>query len=119
MNKIDGDKNGKTSIILPRHDDVELSTTTQYGIRWGDGSVDWTTTPSSSGHVIYIHDLLGEKDIAPLKQVSPRYSKQYWESTLKAKASTARLPLDEFMDTYTFIKRTVTVSVAAAEKVAR
>lgn len=118
MNNIEaGRDTNKTSIALPTHDDVALSTNTQYGIRWADGSIDWTTTASSTGHVVYIHDLLPDHEIGSIKRVAPRYSKQYWESTLKSKAGAARMPLDEFMDTYSFVKRTVTLSVAAAETV--
>lgn len=105
-----------TSITIPDHGDQHVTQETQFGVIWPDGTTTWESIDYSgaASQRIYISDLV-PSSASPVRRSG--YSTTNWDRLIEHRAEQAKLDADQYRDMHRFVKRTVILSVTAAEKV--
>lgn len=99
-----------TTDLTIKVSDYEVGTniTTQYGMRFPDGHISWTTVSGTRSmeriNVQFIHE-------------GTHGEPERWERSLKERASAARIDLDQYKEGHEVVKRTVILVTTDIEDV--
>lgn len=85
-----------------------MHVTTQYGCRFPNGDIEWAVWKDYAGTQWGFDNVV--------KRSNPS-SVERWGTTLKRRADAANIPLDEYAEAHTFVKRTVILGTTAPEDV--
>ncbi|HCB59147.1 MAG TPA: hypothetical protein DEP82_14830 [Arthrobacter bacterium] len=110
-------KERSTKIGIPDSGTTHIQQETQYGVIWPDGTTTWQQVERGAGMTpIHISRLvLGPLD--PASTEVSKWSPKYWDDLLESRSKSAKLDFNEYKDMHRFIKRTIVLSVTAAEPV--
>ncbi|QWY82816.1 hypothetical protein PP641_gp076 [Arthrobacter phage SilentRX] len=97
----------------------QVTSETQYGVQFPDGSITWGIINPTAGayHQIHVVDLVRDQHpMLVVKGVSGQ-SVHNWKELLKRRADEARIDIADYAEMHTLMKRTLMLSATAAEEV--
>lgn len=101
----------QSGAVIPTETGIHLRQVNQYGVRWADGTIEWDRTECKQGFNIYFSDVIDTDEDA-----QDAYSRNRWDELMKHRATTARMSIEDYMDTFRFLTRTVILSVTEARE---
>lgn len=103
----------RSGAVIPNETSIHLKQINQYGVRWADGTIEWDRTECTKGYPIWFSDIIPEAD----EDHQDAYSRNRWNELMMHRSKTAMMTIEDYMDTFRFLKRTVILSVTEAREV--
>lgn len=97
-----------TKFEIPDSGEPVITHTTQYGMRFPDGTIQWQGMSLAPGRPIQFEDLHKRTDYR---------TTTWWDDYLKAKSAGAHLDPGEYGNQHQIVKRTVVLALTEAEDV--
>ena len=99
-----------THYKIPDSTEQHVGQSTQYGMRFPDGSIQWETIDCGAGRNITVQYLANGGPEATTYQ-------RWWDDTLKSRALSAKIDAAEYAIKHRIVKRSIILTVTATEDV--